>query len=163
MLLVVDANVLIDFVTADESVLTLAVRHLGPVFVPRDVFDEVDQLSEETCARLELTVVDGTLEQLVEAGRSRGGLSFADRMCLILARDNGWTCVSNDGRLRRACGDVGVPVKRGLRLLLDLLGADALTDEIALSVARAIVAENPWIGSGVLEAFTDEVLGRGSA
>lgn len=47
MLLVVDANVLIDYAKADESVLALVVRHVGPVYVPRDVLDEVDQVDED--------------------------------------------------------------------------------------------------------------------
>lgn len=102
MLLVVDANVLIDYAEADESVLALVVRHIGPVFVPRDVLDEVDQFDEDTCTRLGLQIAEGSLEQLLEAGAGGGGLSFQDWMCLILARDNGWVCVTNDGRLRSA-------------------------------------------------------------
>jgi hypothetical protein len=67
----------------------------------------VEQLDEAACAELGLVVVDGTLEQLTEAGAGTGRLSFEDRVCLILARDNGWTCVSNDGRLRRECEAAG--------------------------------------------------------
>ncbi len=59
MLFVVDANVLIDFVEVDPAFLTLAVRHLGPVHVPRDVLDEISSLDEAGCERLGLLVVDG--------------------------------------------------------------------------------------------------------
>lgn len=162
MLLLVDANVLIDFLSVDESVLTLAVHHLGPVFIPRDVFEEVEQLCDTTCARLELTVVDGSLAQIAEAGTTRGGLSFADRMCLILSRDHGWTCVSNDGRLRRACDEAGVAVKWGLQLLLELVDARALTGDVAVALAEDIVSLNRWISPTVLDAFRAEIASRTS-
>jgi hypothetical protein len=110
MLLLVDANVLIDFALTDRTVLAVVVRHVGVAHVPRDVLAEVEQLDEAACAELGLVVVDGTLEQLTEAGAGTGRLSFEDRVCLILARDNGWTCVSNDGRLRRECEAAGVAV-----------------------------------------------------
>ena len=89
MLLLVDANVLIDYANTDPTVLSLVARHLGPVHVPRDVLDEVRQLDEEACDRLGLLVVEGTLGQLLEAGAAGGALSFADWMCLILARRRG--------------------------------------------------------------------------
>lgn len=157
MLLVVDANVLIDFAKADLSVLALVVRHLGPVHVPRDVLDEVHQLDEDACTRLGLAIIDGTLEQLGEAGAMRGGLSFADRMCLILARDSGWICVSNDGRLRRTCGEVGVEVRWGLQLLLDLVAAGGMEADGAIEVAEAIAAVNPWIGAEVIARFKEQL------
>ncbi len=108
MLLLVDANVLIDYAKTGPTVFTLVARHLGPVHVPRDVLGEVDQLDEDACDRLGLVLVEGTLEQILEAGAGAGGLSFPDWMCLILARDQGWTCVTNDGRLRRACAEASV-------------------------------------------------------
>ena len=160
MLLVVDANVLIDFAKADVSVLALVVRHVGPLHVARDVLDEVSQLDEDACARLGVTIVDGTLEQLAEAGAMRGGLSFEDRMCLILARDNGWVCVSNDGKLRRTCGEFGVEVWWGLQLLLDLVAAGALEADAAIDVAEAIGAVNPWIAPAVIDDFKRKALAK---
>ena len=113
MILLVDANVLIDFVTTEPEVLSLVVTHLGSVHVPRDVLLEVEQLEESTCGALGLEVVDGTLDQLAEAATGGGRLSYADRVCLILARDHGWTRVTNDGRLRRECETTGIAVLRG--------------------------------------------------
>ena len=153
MVLVVDANVLIDYAKADESVLALVVQHVGPIYIPRDVFEEVDQLSEDACTRLGLVVVDGTLEQLLEAGETAGGLSFADRMCLILARDHGWVCATNDGRLRRACVEGGVEVRWGLQLMLEVVEAGGMEAESAIEVAVAIGRENPWIKQAVVDAF----------
>jgi predicted nucleic acid-binding protein len=160
MLLVVDANVLIDFAKTDPTVLALAVRHVGEVFVLRDVLAEVDQLDEEASVRLGLTVLDGTLEQVLEAGAMRGPLSFADWLCLIVARDAGWTCVSNDGRLRRECDARGIPVRWGLQVVLDVVEAGALEPADAIGVAEAICRTNHWIGSAVLAEFKRKVLGK---
>lgn len=159
MLLLVDANVLIDYATADLSVLALVVEHLGPVYVARDVLDEVDQLDEDACERLGVKVVDGTVEQILEAGAARGGLSFADRMCLILARDGGWTCVSNDGPLRRACIAEGAKVMWGLQMMLELVAAGGLEAEAAIVVAEAIGEGNRWIGAAVIAEFRRKVRG----
>lgn len=154
---VLDANVLIDLARADASVLGLLVRHVGLIVVPRDVLVEVVQLDEEACARLNMRIVDGSLEQLAEAAAKGGGLSFADRVCLILARDSGWICVSNDGRLRRACGEAGVEVRWGFELLLALVSAGGMDSDSAIELVEEIASMNPWIGRGVVENFKRKV------
>ncbi len=157
MFLIVDANVLIDYAEADLSVLVRVGEHLAPVCVARDVLGEVERLDEEACRHLGIRVVDGTVEQIVEAGSRRGGLSFADRMCLILARDQGWTCVSNDRPLRRACEGQGVKVLWGFELMLELVRVGGMDADAAIAVAEAIAVANPWIGTKVVEAFRRKV------
>ena len=157
MLILVDANVLIDYANTDPTVLTLVVRHLGPVHISKDVLDEVRQLDEAACDRLGLVVVEGTLEQILEAGAGGGGLSFPDWMCLILARDEGWTCVTNDGRLRRACVDEGVDVLWGLQLMVKLVEAGELAPTKAVEVAEAIGETNPWVSKRVIARFREQV------
>jgi len=103
MLLIIDADVLIDYTQADPTVLSLVAAHLGRVYVAAATLDEVTGLDEEQCERLGLEVIEGETEQLIEAGQRRSGLSFADHLCLILAYDNGWTCVTNDKGLRSQC------------------------------------------------------------
>ncbi|HYX23720.1 MAG TPA: hypothetical protein VFC23_06160, partial [Thermoanaerobaculia bacterium] len=92
-------------------------------------------------------------EQLLEAGKGTGRLSFNDRICLILARDGGWTCVTNDRALRKACDGISVPVLWGLELMLDLIADGHLTPESALQAARTIQAANP-------RHITAEILAR---
>jgi predicted nucleic acid-binding protein len=157
-LLVVDANVLIDYLSADLNILDLAARHLGTIHIPRAILDEVRQLSEADCDRLGLRLVTASLDQLLEAGRGGGRLSFNDRLCLILARDGGWTCVTNDGALRKACGAASVSVLWGLELMTGLVAQGCLTPEAALRVARAIQAGNPrHITGEILERFERKV------
>ena len=151
--LVFDANVLIDYASTDPSVLTLVVDHIGQVHVPRDVLEEVQLLDEEHCARLGMKVAEGTTEQIVEAGAGRGALSFADWMCLIIARENRWDCVTNDGALRRECEANGINVRWGLELLLDVVAAGGMSAAGSIACAEAIAANNAWLKPEVIERF----------
>ena len=157
-LLLVDADVLIDYALADVSILGLAARHVGSVHVVRSVLEEVTQLAAGDCDRLGVRVVEPSLDQLLEAGAARGRLSFNDRLSLIVARDAAWTCVTNDRALRRACGEHQVPVWWGLELMLALVRVRELEGEVALAVAQAIHASNPrHISAEILERFAQEV------
>ena len=101
--LIADANVLIDYVNSDVSVLALLAQHAGPLYVATPVLEKVEGLDRSECERLGMVVIEPTLDQLLEAGQARGRLAFDDRVCLILARDRAWSCVTNDKALRRAC------------------------------------------------------------
>lgn len=153
--LVVDANVLIDYRAADLTVLQLASRHIGTVHIPRQVLWEVPRVDADECARLDLKIVDESLEQLLEAGQQRGRLSFNDRICLILARDASWACVTNDKALRRACEELSVPVLWGLELMIQLVVSHHLAADAAVIIAKAIRESNPrHISKEILERFS---------
>jgi rRNA-processing protein FCF1 len=152
-LLLVDANVFIDYVKSELSILGVAARHLGEVYVLSTVLDEVDGLDEDGCARLGIRVFEPELAHLVAAAQKRGALSTEDHLCLILARDQGWTCVTNDGALRKACQQDKVPVLWGLELMLELVGLGRLPGADAIAVANAIHRTNPF-------HITDEIIAR---
>ena len=157
-LLVVDANVLIDYASSDLSVLRRVCEFVGTIHVPRPVLEEVAQLGEADCARLGIHLVEASVEQLLEAGAGHGRLSFSDRLCLVLARDRNWTCVTNDRALRRACTDISVSVLWGLELMLELVSLQRLTAEAALDIAAAIHRSNPrHITVEILERFERKV------
>lgn len=157
-LLVVDANVLIDYVSSDLSILRLVAELVGPIYVPRPVLEEVEGLDEAGCADLGIRLAEASTAQLLEAGAGRGRLSFSDRLCLVLARDRSWTCVTNDRALRRACADISIPVLWGLELMLELVSLRRLTAEAALDVATAIHRGNPrHITPEILEKFERKV------
>lgn len=158
-LLILDADVLIDYANSELRVLGLAARHLGPVHIAKPLLAEVEQLSESDCAALGLNLVEPTLEQLLEAGSQRGPLSFADRLCLILARDQGFICVSNDRRLRKECSTEGIRVLWGLELMVELVRLDRLHADKALRIAKAIHESNPrHISPGIIARFEQRIL-----
>jgi len=158
MELVADANVLIDYVQTDSSILELHARHLGPIYVPSVILDEVDQLDERACQALGLTVIYEPVEILLLAGQARGPLSFEDRVCLFLARNNGWTCVTNEKALHKHCVMENVQAIWGLRLTIDLVRAAQLTRTTAIQTARAIQAINSrYITEEVMTRFVAEL------
>ena len=152
--LIVDANVLIDYLDAEPSVLTLVAREAGPVFVATAVLAKVDQLDVTACEDLGLTIAEPSLGQLLEASVGRPGLAFDDVVCLIMARDNGWCCVTNDRALRAACRLSGVSVQWGLEIMLRLVAKSALSSRDAIEVALAIQRTNrAFITDAIVSEF----------
>ena len=78
MPIITDANVLIDYVQSDLSVLEMYGLRIERVVVPASVLAEVRQLSVADCERHGLQVFDEPLDILLAAGEARGPLSFAD-------------------------------------------------------------------------------------
>jgi rRNA-processing protein FCF1 len=151
---VVDANVLIDYANTDASILTLIARHLAPVHVPTPVLEKVDQVDAAECDHLGLIAYEPSIDVLLEAGAERGRLAFDDRICLIVARDNNWVCITNDRALRAACADRGVHTVWGLAVMLDLVAGGVLAGADARVVARAVHETNPrFVTASVLVAF----------
>lgn len=153
MFLIVDACVLIDICEADRSVLTLVSRCVGDVHVATPVLAEVDQLDESEAISLGIKLVEPSLEMTAEAAATRGRLSFADRLCFLIAKERAWTCVSNDRRLRRTCEESAVSVLWGLELVGLLVDKGAMPPEGARDIGERICAANQFIGDAVLERF----------
>lgn len=152
-ILIVDACVLIDFCDADASVLTIIARALGPICVASPVLAEVDTLDESSATSLGLQVVEPTLAMFAEAANRRGGLSPQDHLCLLMAKAEGWTCVSNDKALRRACGEEQIEVLWGLQMMGLAVEAGELPGDAAEDVARRIAVVNPTIGTDLIDRF----------
>ncbi len=152
-LLLVDACVVIDFAKADVSILSLAARHVGEVHVATPVFDEVKDIDRATAVAMGLKLVEPSLDEVLQAAAARGRLSFQDRLCLLIAKSRGWTCVSNDKALRAACTTAGVPLMWGFEVLALLVEERALEPHTAAELATAIAAANKRIGPAVLAKF----------
>lgn len=85
-------------------------------------------------------------------------MPFQDRTCLVVCRDNGWTCVSNDRALRKSCDAVGVAVRWGLELMLELVQHDHLPAEDADDAAERMHRANPiFLNATILTAFREKL------
>ena len=158
--LLTDADVLIDYRESEIKILELVVQHIGRVVVLAPVLDEVQGVTPTQCAQLGIEVVEVETEQLVRASEVESRVSFNDRLCLVACREEGWTCVTNDGALRRLCERHGVATRFGLGLMVDLVAVSALTRRRAMAVARQIQASNPLhINERVIQRFS-EALGE---
>lgn len=161
--LLTDADVLIDYRESEIKILELVVQHMGRVVVLAPVLDEVQGVTPAQCAQLGIEVVEVETEQLVRASEVESRVSFNDRLCLVACREEGWTCVTNDGALRRLCERHGVATRFGLGLMVDLVAVGALTRRRAMAVARQIQASNPLhINERVLARFVAALTARDS-
>ena len=154
--LLADAYVLIDYRESDLAILALVARHLGRLAVLPPVLDEVRGVTAKECWRLGIEIVEVETERMLLAAEVESSVSFNDRLCLVVCREEGWTCLTNDGALRRLCKRHGVETRFGLGLMVDLVEAGALTRRRALAVVRRIRASNPLhITDRVLDRFLD--------
>lgn len=157
-----DACVLIDVCQSDRSIITLVSQHLGEVHVATTVLAEVAQLDESEAVSLGIKLVEPSLEMAAEAAAARGVLSFNDRLCLLLAKQNRWTCVSNDRALRCECTSVGVPLMWGLEMVAVLVERGALPSASAREIGLAVFRSNRFLGRSVLQRFLLRIGGPGS-
>ena len=154
----VDANVLIDYLSSDITILTIYSNEIGQIYVPTGVLENVKQLSIGECNRLNLKIVEPTIEQYFEAGPKIRGLAFDDRICLILARDNQWTCITNDKKLRAICMNIGISVVWGLEIMLPLVEKKLIEPSEALNIAKEIQESNPrYVNKTILKRFEDKI------
>lgn len=151
--LLMDANVLIDYLAVDLSILSLVDQHLGKVYLLTTILAEVDGLDENICEAHSLTVVEPTFAQLSKAGSRVGQLSFEDQTCLWACVDNGWTCVTSDRLLRTKCLEQGVSTKWGLQIMAGLVDLGKLDKNKAWEVAKGIQAQNSFMTEKLLARF----------
>lgn len=138
-----DANVLIDYQKSDFSVLGLVNKHVAEIHVLTTIVEEVDGLETVDCERLGLKAFEPELSQLTRAAYKRGQLSFGDHLCLIVASNAGYVCVTNDKPLRSACTDEGVGILWGLEIMTALVRANAMRARDAIQTAEKIHVSNP--------------------
>jgi predicted nucleic acid-binding protein len=163
--LLLDANVLIDFWLADRTVLPIISAGIAPLRIPLPVLrEEVDPAATEDWLSLGVVSVEPATELVARAGVRRPGLSFHDRICLLLAKENGWTCVTNDRRLRRDCDKERVPVRWGLELVIECVRGGLLSAGAAESIGRALRSASPtFFTQAIFDEFRAAISGTPAA
>lgn len=152
--LLADADVLIDYRESELAILGLVEQHVGRVAVLPSVLAEVESVTATECAALGIEIVEVETERMLRAAEIESRVSFNDRLCFVTCLEEGWTCVTNDGALRRLCERHGVETRFGLALMVDLVAAGVLPRARAEVVARQIHAANPLhINQRVLSRF----------
>ena len=160
--LLADADVLIDYRDSDLAILDLVCQHVGKMVVLPSVLDEVRGVTMADWARLGIKVVEVDTALMHEAAQIESSVSFNDRLCLVVCRAKGWTCVTNDGALRRLCRRHCVDTLFGLGLMIDLVDAGVLTRRRAMAVARRIQASNPsHVNDRVIQRFVSRLNSAG--
>ena len=151
-LLILDANILIDFYKCDRTIVKLICTHVGQIYLATPVLYEINEIDESDCIGLGIVLVEPELEQVMLASEGKGPLSFQDNLCLILAKDHGWTCVTNDKPLRQKCELEGVPLIWGIELICILVESGGLPVKHAWEIILAIKKLNPkYITDDIVE------------
>ncbi|EEG77470.1 hypothetical protein [Dethiobacter alkaliphilus] len=141
--LILDANTLIDFYKSDRMLIKLFTTYLGEIYLAKPVFDEVWEINANDCIELGIILVEPGLEQLLLASEGTGSLSFQDKLCYILAKDNQWACVTNDKPLRRVCQAEDIEVVWGIELICILVESGGLPVKQAKDMILRIQKLNP--------------------
>lgn len=156
-----DANVLIEYAHADEGILPLVARHLGPTRVLSTTLAEVDEIGADDYRRSGIEIIKPTPAQREAAAGIHSRTSRNDRLCFVACRQNGWTLATNDRLLRRLCERSEVPVRYALELVLDLVGAGQISRPHAESVAEKFHDRSPnHYPQVILDWFRSELDGR---
>jgi len=69
-LLILDANILIDLLNCDRTVITLVCTYVGQIYLAAPVLDEINDLSEGDCMALGIILVEPELSHLLIASES---------------------------------------------------------------------------------------------
>lgn len=156
MPVITDANVLIDYAESDITILALYSTEIEQIIIPDTILEEVEQLTLEECEHYGLKVIDEDMKVLtLAANNSHGPLSFQDKVCLYLTKSiDGATCITNEKALKKLCENEGVPVKRGLKLMVELVEQKKIEPDVVIDVAEQIHENNPlFITSKILDDF----------
>ena len=153
-----DANVLIDYVIANKKILHLAVKHLCDIHVPVPVLKEVKDISRSELEKLGIIIFEPTLDQINQAVQKPFGLSFQDQLCLLIAKENGWVCATNDKQLRAQCEAGKVEVIWGLDIMLRLNKQGFLERAEATKTAEKIAEINRYIGKEIIRQFIEKLI-----
>jgi rRNA-processing protein FCF1 len=142
--MILDACVLIDFISADRSVLELLVNYVGKLYVASPVVDEINEIKNESeLTALGIVVVEPEIEDAYSAANITGATSFQDRLFFFTAKRHGLACVTNDKNLRKLCEKEGVTILWGLELLAKLHKTGGIPGKQAIMIAQQIRAKNP--------------------
>ncbi|MBP7828405.1 MAG: hypothetical protein KA248_00665 [Kiritimatiellae bacterium] len=151
---------LIDFCKADcRDILGVVSAKFLPIRVPRNILEEVDQLTEAEAQGLGIEILEVTMQQIEEASM-RGGPSRQDRLCFVVARDNNGAVWSNDQKLHKLCDANKVTVFWGLEMLLELVRLNHLTKARATQAGQRIhQVDSHYITTAILDEFKRKLAG----
>lgn len=161
-MMIMDACALIDFIKVDRVILELVTKYVGTLHVVSPVVDEINEIKHENeLVELGVVIIEPEIEDAFAAVSQSGPASFQDKLCLLVAKRYGFTCVTNDKSLRRLCEKEGVPPLWGLQLLAELHRFDGISAGDALDIAKRIHETNPrHITPKILERFSNSIKDR---
>ena len=148
-----NANALIDFQKTDFSVLGEVRQHLGNLYLLKEIRDEVQGLTQKDCRSVDLKVISSKDHIKNIANQPYGSLSRPDRLNLYTSIDSGFSLVTNDLNLRKACEERQVKIIWGLQLLLILIEKSDYSINDAIKIGKMIGNKNRYISEEIVNDF----------
>ena len=155
-MIILDANVVIDFRDSDRTILRLFSREIEKLGIPAGVLIKVNKFAKEDCEDLGIEVLyldSMELSLITPSGR----LAPDDLECAVIAVGRGMTVCTNDKPLRNKCEENDVDLLWGLELLLILVEKKKLNKGKAIKVAENIKETNHYITQEILTNFRNKL------
>lgn len=150
----IDADVLIDYCKSDLSVLSLFSIKIGTLNILTTTLNEVKQLDEIICNKLDLSLIEPSEDHLDQAIKNQVDVSLEDYLCFLTAKSNNYILITNDRALRNLCVENDTTVLWGLEVLFSLCKFSNLPLDNAKSIAEQIHKSNPFrITNEIIERF----------
>ncbi|MGB4408053.1 MAG: hypothetical protein WBI82_14420 [Sphaerochaeta sp.] len=150
-----DACVMLDYLEFAPRILSLTVKHLTQIYIPDVVLLELSKYSQSDIESLGIQIQETPLSYYLLP--LLGPLSLQDRACLMLSQEMGWTCVTNDQKLRKACDYEQVATLGGFGLLILLVRKKIITREEGIQIIKAIGKGNKWISPSLIETVISQL------
>ncbi len=160
-ILIADADVLVNYHECGFGVLELIARHIGKVAVLEPVFHETGDMTPGQCGQLGVEILATETTWLMQAAETSAPVSFNAHLCLLACIDKNWTCVTNDGVLRRLCMRSNVATQYGIGPVEDMVAAGVLARRRAIAIAQRMQGLQPFHGNErAIARFTAELVMR---
>lgn len=155
--LITDSCVLIDYFRYGKDAL-LALASSVRVVVP-DVLvaDELADIDSGELLDAGIESIATPTELLTEAMSRSRPLSFYDWTCFLIAKNERWTLVTNDAKLKRQCEADDVNVQWGLWPLVNIVKAGLFSKERAVSIVQAMAEGNPRLTAAIVNDFRKRI------
>jgi predicted nucleic acid-binding protein len=156
-IVICDANIVIDYLKTEPKVLQLYSKHIATLYITPNVVSEIHQFKSLKIEDMGFVEIEPNLNQVLESADRQGRLSGQDKLCLILARDNGFGLVTNDVALRKKCKFDSIEVIWGLSMMMALCEKRLLSKAKVISVAKRIEKENVRLTAKVVRKFEEKI------
>lgn len=161
---IVDAGALLDFCRVDRALLTLIAEHVGAVNIAEAGLLHVSMLDRAEALTIGIEVVCPELSASQRAARlaCKSPLRFDDWLCVVLAEERGWGCISHEPRMHAQCAARNTRARWGFHLLGLLVEHRVLSLAEASSAIRALGATGKRIPSSAIDQCVRELESRHS-
>jgi rRNA-processing protein FCF1 len=152
--MILDSCVIIDFLDSDYKILQLASKHLGPIYIPCQIINEIKRkninnrielLNIIKCQHyieiLNCNLTEKNLEDYFMLYSNK--ISFQDYICMLFSEKLNYICVTNDKKLRNLCLYNNINIIWGLQILINLNKNLVIKKEYAIEVFKKIQKASP--------------------